>query len=155
MNFAAMDKLPAATLQSLSQAAPKTADEPRASNTTLTNDGSMVVPLVANAKYILRHTVVYNANATADLKAKYTVPAGTTMTYTTQVTNIGPAAIGQTEASTVIYDGTGANETIHTNGYIETGANAGNLNWQWAQNISDPGATTIRKASILEITRYQ
>lgn len=126
--------------------------------TTLTNDGELILPVGANTKYILVSSLQYDSSTTADISINFTTPSGSTGNWTSfglDVTTGAGAATGLivTIASAIggaaSAGGTnvGARQLMLPMGSIVTGANAGNVQLQFAQRISDASTTTLRAGS--------
>jgi hypothetical protein len=139
----------------------KPSDEPVTSSTTLQNDDHLLFSVAANATYILDAYLITSGAtaATGDLKIDWTVPAGTTMRYTSSgVVASSPAVQYEATVNTP-----GASRTIGTNGsadmgvplraVIVTSATAGTVQLRWAQNTSNATPTIIRANSWLRVTR--
>src|SRR5690349_21162845 len=136
----------------------KTASTSRATNTTLAADPHLVVPVDANAHYVLTGLIDYEADATGDMKYQFTLPSGATMNF---------SWIGFTAADTFTNNGTNTTSTVvsvggggagqgrgHTiQGTITTGSTAGNLGVNWAQNVSSSTATIWHAESYLQLDR--
>jgi hypothetical protein len=137
----------------------KSADESRASNTTLTADSTLTFAMSANKTYFIRAMIAYySTSGTPDLKFDFTGPA-------TPVSVIGQGsktAINDGVLTSFVfntYAGTALTITGTDNsalGYLKVemmvrnGANAGTFAFRWAQNTSDPTNTTIVAGSMLE-----
>ncbi len=136
----------------------KGATETRTANTALTADSDLQFPMKANAKYKIRLQLWFDTVAAADFKFQVSGPGSPTLVrglrrhvdptnLTTLVTTSEVALPG----STAIAAGTGT-----TGGYIEedfivhNGANDGTFSFDWAQNTSDPGNTSVLAGSSLE-----
>lgn len=143
----------------------KTADESRASTTTLANDAALNFPCAAGTRYRVRFGVIYTiANATMDFKVAMNYTGTLTGADTTVRRSISPAAaigsdneftvgngsiIGAPVAMTTSSSGIG---TMEYEVIFLTNA-AGTFSLQWAQNTSDAGAATVLAGSYLEYMR--
>jgi hypothetical protein len=137
----------------------KTADESTASDTTMSSDSELFVGVLANGKYAVKGRIFFNTPAAADFKWQLAGPASPTLI------NVAKKAIGggETAESAIAVDTAFATSTpvlgSGTTGYVEfeailhNGANAGVVEFQWAQNTSDGGNTIVRAGSYLEYTR--
>lgn len=137
----------------------KTSDESVTSSTTVQNDNQLVLAVQANSVYIIEGFFIYSGDG-GDIKLHFDVPSGATLDW---VTN---APIGTTDITlSVAYQTAGSSpngndradttlkSVILPKGTLITGATAGNIQLQWAQNVSDPDATTIFANSWLRAQR--
>lgn len=141
----------------------KTGDESVTSSTTLQNDGSLVLPLAANARYLLDGYLAYTGPTfgagPADLKAAWAVPAGATMRWAQHGpgsnTPNGIAAVETDHATNHVLGtyGTGTNIVARPAGWVTTSGTAGDLQLRWAQNVSNGVATTLRAGSWIRLRR--
>lgn len=135
----------------------KSADESRASNTTLTNDTDLTFAMVANAEYRIRSHVYFATTATADFKYFISSPASPTKVYIHWRTMAGtssgtPTLLFENGLPGVgrALDGAGIPGEVYVDVCHHNGANAGNWVWQWAQNTSDASNTTVLAGSYIE-----
>lgn len=150
----------------------KQSDEPRASTTTMTDDGELTVPLDASTTYFIDALVVADSNATADFKMSFVYTGTVTSVGLTESPanaalpstggggdTIGPAwhLSGTNLTTPTVRTRTGSNTagtTLggHLRGVLVTNG-AGNLKIQWAQNVSDVGNTTVHKGSYIAFAK--
>ena len=139
----------------------KTADQTVTNNAAFQNDSNLSFAMAANSTYTLDATINYSGTSTAaDFKYTFTAPAGSTVyinadaakgTTSTTICNI--AASGQT--CSVLITG-GFRGIININGYVRTGATAGNLQFQFAQNTGTAGqSVTVYQGSMLAYRKTQ
>jgi len=137
----------------------KAADQAKTADVTLANDSALVFTMAANTKYRIRARIhVSTANGTPDFKSRLTGPASPTlmlMHWRNPNAASGLESAARMEAvysaTDYLLAGTAAFENvIYIDGYVHNGANAGTFAFQWAQNVSDAGATTVRAGSYLE-----
>ncbi len=127
----------------------KTADESIVSSEVMQNDDELVIPVAANTDYAFMGIIVaQSASATPGIDYTFTVPAaiteggwqdtqsGTGSTLIAFATE-DDMNLGAETRATVIW------------GYLQNGANAGNLQFQWAQKTSNGTATTVKAGSYL------
>lgn len=139
------------------------ADQPVVSSTTLVNS-TIVVPVEANATYAVSGYIAYDGQfgGNGGLKAALTGPAG----YSQSVAFNGPGSSGVapveyassnvTAGNFATYGtyGTGSvKTTLHPSGFVTTAGTAGNITFQFAQNVSTATATTVYAGSFLLLTR--
>jgi len=135
----------------------KPTDEARVSTTTLVDDSQLKFNMLANRKYRFAGKVFYDTNATADFKFGYAGPAGSTLIRIARsiivpgTTAYAGIIVETTYATNLAVTGTGTiGGFIQFDGIIHNGANAGVFSFQWAQNTSNVGATTVLAGSSLE-----
>lgn len=140
--------------------APKILDVDRAvtASTTLVTVPQFTLALGRGERLVLRHTIFYTTNATADFKYRLDVP-GTPTIYRTFSEQVPPAATAITvapltaEADQTLLAASGTEGFLRITSYIvggTTSSDAGDVIFQFAQNTSDAGATTLRAGSHVE-----
>lgn len=135
----------------------------RASTTTVTPDPHLLIPVSANATYIVEGWILSSSAGTHDGDLKCTVagPTGasgrwnlimpsTTAAADPDAVRVASAAIGGTLAvgqpGTNLYGGT-------LTGTLITDSTAGSCSFTWSQQTSSANATTIEVNSWLRLTR--
>lgn len=154
MTFFAGQKLTATALQAVVPLfAYKVADEIVNNSAAFQDDNELFVSLAANAVYEGWLHVVYNSGTTPDLKWQFTKPSGATQNDW--------AFLGYSTASALTY-GTGGQsatagglggKTVADAWGLITTTNAGQLQWQWAQNTANASDTTVYAGSYLRCLR--
>lgn len=131
----------------------KTADESVTSSTTVQDDDHLFVQLEANSVYQFE-MVLLPQGATGDFKFQFSSPSGATVfgSYLGYDAALTALAANYWDGTAV---GVGAGVTTPTTarGTIITGANAGRLKLQWAQNTSSGSATTLLTNSHLSLRK--
>lgn len=138
----------------------RTANQLLPTNTTLTNDNTFIVPLVANATYRFHGYFAYASNATALYKCGWTTPAGATgawatggypssVTAASGITDLGHHGI----TTTLTLGVATANTDFMGAGFVANGATAGNLVFQFAQSVSNAVSTGPITGSWLSVRR--
>lgn len=135
----------------------KTTTESRTTNTVLTADTDLAVPMAANKKYHIRG-VLYGgqAGSGSGLKVGFTGPASPTLVRAMRIHTSTGTAPANTPATG--YDTTGLNFTAGAGAlhislvdyYVENGANAGDFQITWAQVASSGTASNMGRGSYLE-----
>lgn len=141
----------------------RSADHPGiASSTAAGDDGVLQLAVAANATYVLQAMIVYTAAAAGDIKIGWAAPAGSSLTWTpcglTTTTSATAGAIrmpAKTLADTDIPGAVDVSTPVAAlpTGLLVVGAAGGLLRLQWAQGVSDLGATVVRAGSYLMLTR--
>lgn len=126
------------------QAIVKAADTSRASTSTVANDAHLILPVVANATYIVEAVLVWS-NGGGGFRADWAAPSGATMVWTDN-DGAGAAALG-TDLTFSVTTGT----TFQ--GALVVSGTAGNLTLRWAQNASDAAATVLLAGCYLKLER--
>lgn len=128
----------------------KTADESVTSSTVLQNDDHLLFAVGANEVWeFLIFLRLVAGNITPDFKYAFTVPTGGSIVISGQV-HIGAQAVevdGTTAQIAIALSATQGN--MFFLGLYIGGANAGNVQLQWAQNTSDAAATTVKTNSFI------
>lgn len=141
----------------------KTAETQVVNNsTTLVNDDILLAALAANEVIYFTAHIYQTGPDTADFKAGFTAPSGATIIWVpvsgaainTSAT-IGPvnpvtSSGGSFSAGS---DSTASRFSIDLIGSVRNGANAGNLQFQWAQASAVATDTTVRIDSYLVVYR--
>ena len=134
----------------------KTANETRVDNTRA-DDSELKVALAANKVYRFDAAFFYsNASNTPDIKFRFNVPAGATLLMAEQVLTSGATSV----AGSIVAEGlaagvdsiagagfTSAVVNARFTGIVVMGSTAGNLQIQWAQNVTDAANGTTLYAN--------
>lgn len=128
----------------------KTIDEAFPSNITLQPDDELILPMEAASIYAFDMLFLYVASTVADIKLKWTLPAGTTAVWT-MVGALGGVLTTYTGDATLtcLWDGSGSLQSAHAWGAFITSATPGNASLTWAQVVSEATATTVKANSYI------
>lgn len=137
----------------------KTAAEHR-SNTTLTADTQLTLPVDASAIYEVDGYLVYNGTTTpGDLKIQWNIPSGTVFNLQGNGYNVA----GNDQASTALQStaqpfnfsatSVGVIRNVSFNGTLVTSVTAGNFALTWAQNSASGTDTIIFTGSVMALRR--
>ena len=136
----------------------KTSDTSRSLTTSLAADPTLVVPVLANSKYILDIFFRGTSGSLADFKFAYVLPASATgngilsgisnSTNTNYIIN-SSAGIGTSNAIVVSTDSGSGNFAFKGTIYISVSGTAGDVAFYWAQNVAS-GSTTIAAGSYID-----
>ena len=140
----------------------KTADETVTASTTMQDDDHLTAAVAANATYVVELVAIYDGAATGDIKFQFAAPAGATLSGA----QVGPQSgtAGVTATTVNVSATTGASGAIGAvgagskigyrfDGLLRTAGTAGTFKLQWAQQTSDPVATTMFTDSYLVLRR--
>ncbi len=141
----------------------KTANQTVTNTATFQNAADLAFPVVANSYYTFKAVINFSGTSqNADFKYTFTVPAGSSV----YITGMAPVAgtDGATarmcnisaSGTTCTVPMTAANYrgTITISGYVQTGANAGNTQFQFAQNVQTNGqSVTVYRGSDISYRR--
>lgn len=138
--------------------------------TTLHNDAALSAAVAANTSYWLDLELIYTeaAGTAIDLKCAWNAPALCRL----DLANVGPhnawvaaaggalevewaawTAITSFPSSTITFGTTNAATfSAHVRGVVANGANAGTLQFQWAQNSGSASNLTVKRGSALKLT---
>lgn len=160
-------KIPASLLNdNLPRIARATADTTKTSSTAFADATGLLLSLAANAVYALDAYIAYVAGDTGDLKCAWTVPASTTGHWAGWGLGVGatssvgvangarPDAFG--DANFLSFGGStvlSGQLACYPRGYVVTAGTAGNLQFRFAQNVSNATSTVIKAGSWMRLTR--
>lgn len=138
----------------------KTANETVTSSTTLQNDDHLFFAIAANEIWTFECTIFYNADADApDLLVAFTAPTGATIRYggigaslttaPSAATDVDFSSVGAVAPTTLEFGASAGDGTLFLKGIVVNGANAGNVQLQWAQKVSDVNPTRLLTNSFI------
>lgn len=139
----------------------KAANQTFATQTTLQSDVDFIVPVVANATYVIDGYFIYTSNSTALFKGAWSLPAGAIGNWcpaappaaTTTGNNSALFDQAFSMAGTVSFGYGTSSVAFHAKGVIVVGATAGNVVWQFAQSVSNAVLTGMAAGSWLTARR--
>jgi hypothetical protein len=128
----------------------KVSDESATSDTTLSDDAELTLPVEANTIYLLdAHLRTLSASSVPDIKVALSLPSGATAHWSFAFTNIE-----QDETSAQVNALTASQEEYcNPQGILTIGGTSGNAVIQWAQDVSSATATTVQGGSSLRLTK--
>jgi len=122
----------------------KTADEVITSDSTLSDDAELVIALQANKVYHFYGSMYYKSGSTPDIKFACSIPAGATAR---RINDNWTALVKRNTSDFTVSSGaiagTGNTDVQVYEGFVIMAGTAGNFAFQWAQNISNAGETTV------------
>lgn len=129
-------------------------------NTTLQNDTDLVISVAANSQYLFNCFLDYEGGTlgSADMKWTFTMPAGATLVYSAiYISTGGSAQVAVVRLGATTYtagtNGAGVLVSNTMQGSLITGAAAGPLQFQTAQNSASATAMKIHAQSFLALTQ--
>jgi len=137
----------------------KAADESVTSSTTLQDDDHLIVDLVLGNKYMIKYELIAEGNTAGDWKGQVLASGGLTFNTVTQM-NVSPE-VGATDPNVAysitsqVQSGAGVwtdtwRVPIRMWVYADISA-SGQLKLQWAQDVSNGTATTLKAGSIVTV----
>ena len=138
----------------------KSSNTQRTTNAVLTADPDLIIPIGANERVKFELEVFFDTNATADFKFTINGPAAPDLVRYHYI-HQAPGATAHNLATEVAYGSsisvTGTGTTggyVYISGVIDNGANAGNITFDWAQDNSDAGGTTVLLGSQVKYIKF-
>ena len=141
----------------------KAAGTNRVSTTTLTADPDLQIHLDTNKTYWMELIAPYTSPSAAGFKFSFFVPSGTVFTgYALFTGGTGTPSIftysaggGNLITANIFMAsaGAGVDDIVIVRGTLDTAGSAGNIGYQWCQNTSNGGTTTVRGGSAMLIKR--
>ena len=116
------------------------------SDTSLENVTELVLPVSANTRYYLEEYLRMTCPTTENVDFTFEAIANTAYAHFSQETRIANGVAFGTEQN---QDTDGALQTLKLSGLFKTGSTAGNLQFQFAQEISGATNTTLNEGSCL------
>lgn len=156
-----------AALSALTQLKVKTADEPRTSTTTVSDDGHLFASLEANSTYRFRAMLLFDGPEAADASITFTVPSGASGGWSPVAGTLGttvPDGSAQikmaarqfgsnSDVGVMASSATLAGLMVLPHGIVVTGATPGLLRLRWAQQTSNATAVNLKAGSTLEVVK--
>lgn len=136
----------------------KPTDQVKTSDTTLADDTALVAALDASSTYAFRFVVFLSTGATPDSKFGLAYTGSLASAYVFRGWQSPGAAVSAADLfsltveslpGSININGNAGTTIIMIDGVLTT-STSGTLSFQWAQNVSDPVATTVRAGSYLE-----
>ena len=134
----------------------KTADESVSSSTALQDDNHLFFALAANEIWYVRFClyVIDASNGTASFKAHFTGPASCVWSLNAIGLDQGGSTIRQHEFNNSAdlqtdFLGRSAGQSYDIHGFVVNSSTAGNFTLQWAQQVSNASAVTVKANSFV------
>ena len=130
-----------------------TADQTVNNSTTLVNITGLVAALEANKLYAILAALCFATGAVPDIKWAWTVPTGATFQVVNRIIDLGADREQSTSGTASSISADGSQDIIMSMGWVKTGANAGNLQPQFAQATADASDTKMLIGSWLFVKK--
>ena len=128
----------------------KTANQTLNTSIALQDDDDLKIALAASETWFFEAFIVCGGPSAADIKFAFTVPAGATLLWGASGPLLGAGGthaefdVATSSAAVVSYDTeTGTDRSVHIRGTAINSTTAGDLQLQWAQNLSDGTNITV------------
>lgn len=139
----------------------KLAGTTRNTNTVLADDPDLFFTAYASEAYRFRGQVWYTTSAAADIKYTLSGPPSPASVIIERSVILPTGTVESGQGITTAFGGAGIPATatvggigrVFFEGAFTAGAVGGNVAFQWAQNTSDAGPTTVFRGSYLEWAR--
>jgi hypothetical protein len=128
----------------------KTTTETVNNSAAVQNDDELLVSLEANTKYVMEALLYVTSSASADFRHTWTFPVGATYLGFVLGLDYASGAITMQGFGGAVFNGGGY---IKIESSFSVGANAGNLQLQWAQGSAEVSDTKVYAGSYLKITK--
>jgi len=133
----------------------------RINTTTPANDPDLTLTVDPNKSYWLELVAPFTSIAAAGFKFSFAAPAGSVFTGGFLYSANGITALGTYSSAGLLITaniattstGSGADDLITVRGSLVTAGTGGGLTYQWAQNTSNGGNTTVRAGSVMSLQR--
>jgi len=124
-------------------------DQQVTSSTTLVNASILFMPLKVSRTYAFEFRLFVNSGTTPLLKVAVTAPSGATVLMSIGAWKYAPGSTGTGSVQNMATDGN--NQFAVITGRCIMSTTLGNLQLQYAQQVSDAGATKILAGSSLKV----
>jgi hypothetical protein len=149
--LAALSTIIAPSMKSrITQVIRKGANEIVNNSSTLQDDDDFVFRIDTTGEWEIELVLRIVSGATPGFKYAFTLPALAAIRLVPADGSIG-SEVDVTAAQTLTTDGT--SQHIHLRFWLVSGGTAGNVQFQWAQNVADASDTTVRAQSYMKFTR--
>jgi hypothetical protein len=135
----------------------KTSDQTINNQGTLQDVTQLVIPLEANKSYMFESCLFSQGTTTADININFTVPAGASITWSSDALGTGTTTATATVLRGVVTDALQGSGEIASNtmmqpcGRITVGGTGGNLQLQYAQTTPEVSNLIIRTGSWMRV----
>ena len=131
-------------------------DEVTDTDVVLSDDDTLVVPVIAGKAYRFHLFIRWSTSGIPDMKWTMSVPTGGVGFVSDSFLNsTSVRAAGALSATQVLNTGTGVDFIAIVHGSLDNPDNAGNLTFQWAQNSSHADNTTVQAGTTLIVWEEQ
>jgi len=139
----------------------KASDQTINNSTVLVNDNDLVIPIAANDAWVMELFILQTSpSANSDFKVGWAYPVGCAIRWGavydhaggsiwTGTTNASTPSAINIETTTYVYGSGALQQAIKFIAIVINGANAGNINLQWAQGTATVENTVVNARSCL------
>ena len=132
----------------------KPTDQTVNNSTTLVNDNSLLFSVGTNQTWTFQmYLSLTEANSTPQFKISITAPSGASCAFGIGSYDIPVSVESNTCGGTAAFTGgisaTATGDVMVVTGEVQTGATAGNVQLQWAQDVANASNTTVKAGSYL------
>lgn len=134
----------------------KTGDQTVNNSIARVNDNDLFLPMLANQVWHFKLLPLQSSTANAGVTGEFTTPAGATIFYFYWGANYTGVWTGFSSTAVPLFNmkGNAADTiTLILEGIVINGANAGNLQFKWAQTVAEATNTIMRTNSLLIANR--
>jgi len=140
----------------------KTANQTVTNSSDYVDDNHLVLPVVANATYLMDGLLLYTGPSAGDMQVQFTGPAGASLAWTTRGAGAPcDATLDEIETGAGILGGgkilgcyaAGTTQAATPTGIFRTAATAGNLLVRWSQYVANATVLTLYTDSYLTLRR--
>ena len=131
----------------------KKTDETRVSDIVVANDAEIKFTANPNKDYTIRLWLITNSVAAADFDYKWTVPSGS-IGFVDSAWDANTNTAFTDWTGEQFLGGNATNLVVPVMGRALIGVTGGEVNLQWAQNVSDVGDTTVKAGTMIEVYEY-
>jgi hypothetical protein len=134
----------------------------RINTTTLANDPDLTLQTDPNKMYWLELIAPFTSPTAAGFKFSFAAPAGSVFTgYALYLSGGNPTVVVYEPVSALLItsnvimatSGGGVDDMVTIRGSLVTAGTGGGLTYQWAQQTSNGGNTTVRAGSVMYMRR--
>lgn len=121
----------------------KTVDETINSSTVFQDDDTLFFAPAINTRSEFFLYLLINSGNVPDFKYQFTGPSGAIALIIAQTFSASSEANTRSFSSSQLITSDGIDEVVVVHGFIKMAGTAGNIQLQWAQNVSDAGDTSV------------
>lgn len=127
----------------------KSADQSVTSSTTLVDDDDLTFSADANSTYLVQIWLRMSGNSAGDMKFGFSLPSGASCFGTWKSDTAGTWDASNDLTTADVVQAATEENLFPIYAYIDVGATAGDVTFQWAQNASNATATTVHEKTYM------